>query len=135
MKVKVSQSCLTLCDAMDYRVHGILQAKILEWVVFPFSSRCSHPKDWTQVYRIAGGFFTNWVWGKPALSIYPFSKKDFFSELQECCQWTAFSCKLLQGCFDCNGPLAQSYGSSTAIYLQWLIDLGICQSAWMRKIE
>ena len=59
MKVKVSQSCLTLGDAMDYRVHGILQAKILEWVVFPFSRRCSQPKDWTQVYRVAGGFFTS----------------------------------------------------------------------------
>ena len=36
MKVKVTQSCLTLCDPMDYTVHGILQARILEWVVFPF---------------------------------------------------------------------------------------------------
>ena len=32
MKVKVSQSCLTLCDLMDYTVHGILQARMLEWV-------------------------------------------------------------------------------------------------------
>ena len=61
MKVKVSQSCLTLCDTMDYRVHGILQARILEWVAFPFSRRCSQPKDWTQVYHIAGGFFTSWA--------------------------------------------------------------------------
>ena len=37
MKVKVTQSCLTLCDPMDYMVHGILQARILEWVDFPFS--------------------------------------------------------------------------------------------------
>ena len=35
MKVKVAQSCLTLCDPMDYSVHGILQARILEWVPFP----------------------------------------------------------------------------------------------------
>ena len=33
-----SQPCLTLCDSMDYTVHGILQARILEWVAFPFSS-------------------------------------------------------------------------------------------------
>ena len=33
--VKVAQSCSTLCDPMDYTVHGILQARILEWVVFP----------------------------------------------------------------------------------------------------
>ena len=36
-KVKVAQSCPTLCDPMDYTVHGILQARILEWVAFPFS--------------------------------------------------------------------------------------------------
>ena len=35
--MKVVQSCPTLCDRMDYRVHGILQARILEWVAFPFS--------------------------------------------------------------------------------------------------
>ena len=35
MKVKVTQSCLTLCVPMDYTVHGILQARILEWVAFP----------------------------------------------------------------------------------------------------
>ena len=37
-KVKVSQSCWTLCDPIDYSVHGILQARILEWVAYPFSS-------------------------------------------------------------------------------------------------
>ena len=42
MKVKVSQSCLTLCDPVDYTVHGILQARILEWIAFCFS-RGIHP--------------------------------------------------------------------------------------------
>ena len=37
VKLKVTQSCPTLCDPMDYMVHGILQARILEWVAFPFS--------------------------------------------------------------------------------------------------
>ena len=37
MKVKVTPLCLTLCDPMDYTVHGSLQARILEWVAFPFS--------------------------------------------------------------------------------------------------
>ena len=36
-EVKVTQQYLTLCDPMDYTVHGILQARILEWVAFPFS--------------------------------------------------------------------------------------------------
>ena len=35
MKVKVTQLCPTLCDLMDYTVHGILQARILKWVAFP----------------------------------------------------------------------------------------------------
>ena len=35
--MKVAQSCLTFCDPTDNSVHGILQARILEWVAFPFS--------------------------------------------------------------------------------------------------
>ena len=50
--VKVAQSCPTLCDPMDCTIHGILQAKILEWVAFPFSRGSSHPKDQTQVSHI-----------------------------------------------------------------------------------
>ena len=59
--MKVAQSCPTLCDPMDYTVHGILQARILEWVVFPFSSGSSQPRDQTQVSCIAGRFFTSWA--------------------------------------------------------------------------
>ena len=58
LQVKVAQLCLTLCDSMDCRVHGILQTRILEWVAFPFSRGSSQPRDRTQVSRIAGGFFT-----------------------------------------------------------------------------
>ena len=41
--VKVAQSCPTLCDPMDYTVHGNVQARILEWVAFPFSRESSQP--------------------------------------------------------------------------------------------
>ena len=58
VKVKVTQSCLTLCDPMDYTVHGILQPRILEWVAVPFSRESSQPRNKTQVFCIAGGFFT-----------------------------------------------------------------------------
>ena len=58
-KVKVAQSCPTLCDPMDYIVPGILQARILEWVAMPFSRGSSKPRDRTQVSCIAGGFFTS----------------------------------------------------------------------------
>ena len=47
-KVKMAQSCPTLCDSMDYTVHRILQARILEWVAFPFSRGSSQPRDQTQ---------------------------------------------------------------------------------------
>ena len=56
-----SQLCLTLCDLLDYTHHRILQARILEWVAFPFSRRSSQPRDRTQVSCIAGGFFTSWA--------------------------------------------------------------------------
>ena len=58
-KVKVIQSCPTLCDPMDYMVHGILQARIWEWVAFAFSRGCSQLRDLTQVSCIAGRFFTS----------------------------------------------------------------------------
>ena len=61
MKVKTAQSCPTLCDPVDYTVHGILQARILEWVAFPFPRGSSQPRDRTQVSHIAGRFFTSWT--------------------------------------------------------------------------
>ena len=42
-KEKATQSCPTLCNPMDYTVHGILQARILEWVAVPFSGGPSQP--------------------------------------------------------------------------------------------
>ena len=57
VKVKAAQLCPTLCDPMDYTVHGILQARILEWVAFPLSRASSQPRDETQVSRIAGGLY------------------------------------------------------------------------------
>ena len=59
--VKVTQSCLILCNLMNYTVHGILQGRILELVAFPFSRGSSQPRDPTQVSHIAGWFFTSWA--------------------------------------------------------------------------
>ena len=84
---KSLQSCLTLCKPMDCSppgssVHGILQARILEWVAIPFSRGSSWPRDWTQVSCIAGGFFTVWAtrethtrtfWFLPPLKTQPHS--------------------------------------------------------------
>ena len=60
-EVKFAQSCPTLCVPMDYTIHGILQARILEWVAFLFSRGSSQPRDQTKVSLIAGGFFTSWA--------------------------------------------------------------------------
>ena len=60
-QVKIAQSFVTLCDPVDYTVHGILQAKILEWVAFPFSKGSPQPRDSTQVSCLAGVFFTSWA--------------------------------------------------------------------------
>ena len=57
--VKVTQWRPTLCHPIDYTIYGILQARILEWVAFPFSRGSSQPRDQTQVSLIAGGFFTS----------------------------------------------------------------------------
>ena len=57
-----SESCSVLSDTLcNCIVHGILQARILEWVAFPFSGRSPQPMDRTQVSHIAGEFFTNWA--------------------------------------------------------------------------
>ena len=66
VKVLVAQLCLTLCDPRECSlpgssVHGILQARILEWVAMPFSRGPSWPRDRTQVSCIAGRFFTIWA--------------------------------------------------------------------------
>ena len=58
-EVKITQSCPTLCNPMDYTVHGILQARILEWVAVPFSRGSSQLRDQTQVSHTTGTFFTS----------------------------------------------------------------------------
>ena len=62
----VTLSCLTLGKPMDcsspvFSVRGILQARILEWIVNPFFRGSSRPRDWPWVSRIAGRFFTIWA--------------------------------------------------------------------------
>ena len=77
VKVKVAQSCPTLCNPKDCSlpgssVHGVLQARILELVIVLFSRRSSQPRDGTQVSRIAGRFFT--IWATREASRGPLSK-------------------------------------------------------------
>ena len=52
---------LVVCNPPASSVHGILQARVIEWVAIPFSRGSSQPRDWTQVSCIAGRFFTIWA--------------------------------------------------------------------------
>ena len=90
-ELKVAHLCLTLCNPMDYTVHGILQARILEWVAIPFSRGSSQPKDWTQ-----GLPHCRWILyqlshqGSPRILewvAYPFSRGSSLPRT-----WTGVSC-------------------------------------------
>ena len=75
---------------MDYTVHGILQARVLEWVAFPFSRGSSQPRDWTQVSHIANVFFIPEPQGKPKNSgVGSLSLLQWIFLTQE---WTGVSC-------------------------------------------
>ena len=63
---EVSQLCPTLCDPMDCSlpcssIHGIFQARVLEWVAISFSRGSSLPRDWTLVFHTVGKCFTFWA--------------------------------------------------------------------------
>ena len=94
VKVKVAQLCPTLCHRVDCSlpgsfVHGIPQARILEWVAISFSRGSFQPRDQTQVCLITGRFFTVWAtrktWHSPvfalsSLSFLPFLRPRVSSE-------------------------------------------------------
>ena len=65
---EVTQWCLTLCNTMGCSlpgssIHGIFQARVLEWIAISFSRGSYWPRDWTQVSCIAGTCFTFWTHG------------------------------------------------------------------------
>ena len=77
---EVTQSCLTLCMPMDCSlpgsfVHGIFQARILEWVAISFSRRSSRPRDWTPVSHIVGRHFTIWATREASMDWFKIGKR------------------------------------------------------------
>ena len=86
---------------MDYTVHGILQARIQEWVAFPFS------RDRTGVSCIAGRFFTNWAI-REALSC--FKLQDQWWVLHMCCCLFTKSCPTLLQPHDYSPPGSSAHG-------------------------
>ena len=82
------QSCLTLCNPVDCNlpgssVHGILQARVLEWTTMPFFRGSSWPRNRTCISCIAGRFFTDWA-TREALTPTCFPTSS---------PWSGFSCK------------------------------------------
>ena len=69
------------CSPPGSSVHGILQARKLKWVALPLSrGESSQPRDWTQVSRITGGFFTSWA-TREALMIQQFHSSNSLQQL------------------------------------------------------
>ena len=111
-EVKVSELCPVLCNAMDYTVHGILQARILECIAFPFSRGSSQPGDEIQVSCIIGRFFyqlshkvspriLEWV-------AYPFSSGSSWPRNQ-----TGVSC--IEGGFFTNWAISEALKSHSKV--------------------
>ena len=129
---EVTQSCPTLCNPMDcslpgFSVHGIFQARILEWVAISFSRRSFQPRDWTQVSHIVGRCFTIWAtsWGKSQeeriilLNGYLAMSGDIFN----CQVWVRNAAKHLNNAQD--KPLQQRNTLSKMSIMQRLRNPGL----------
>ena len=87
MKVLATQLSPTLCDTMDCNppgtsVHGVLQVRILMWVVISFSRGSSQHRDWTCVSFIAGRLFTDWATREAQHELCPFPLTRLLACLQ-----------------------------------------------------
>ena len=97
---EVTQSCPTLCDPTESSlsgssIHGIFQARVLEWIAIAFSRGSSWPRDWTPVSRIAGRRFTIWATREAG-------PKESWG-LKNWCFWTVVLEKTLENPLDCKG--------------------------------
>ena len=109
-KLLVAQLCPTLCDPMDCSlpgssVHGILQARILEWVAYPFSRGSSWPRNWAGVSSIAGRFFNSGATREAPV---------------KCESEVAQSCPSLCDPMDCSLPHSSIHGIFQARVLEWV---------------
>ena len=127
-EVEVSQVCPTLCDPMDYTVHGILQARMLEWIAVPFSRGSSQPRNWTQVSLIAGRFFTSWATTEALVlrGSYFISPKKQEPAQALCVELISLVCvshSVMSDSFnpmDCSPPSSSVHGILQARILEWV---------------
>ena len=132
--VLVAQSCPTLWDPMNYSppgssVHGILQARILEWVAISFSRRFSWPRNQTEVSSIAGRRFTVWA-TKEAPKTKRITHQQY--NLAAAVAKSLQSCPTL--CDPINGspPGSSVYGILQARTLEWVAISFSRRSSWLR---
>ena len=126
-----SESCSVVSDSLwsrDYTVQGILQARILEWVAFPFSRGSSQPRDQTQVSHIAGGFFTSWATREDCTNMpeklensaaATAWKRSVFIPIPKSVLVTQL-CLTLCYPMDCNPPGSSVHGIFQARILEWV---------------
>ena len=105
----IAHLCPTLFDPLDCSlpgssVHGILQARILEWVAISYSGGSSQPGDWTQVFHIAGRFLTVWA-----------TREAPWDSIREVAQ----SCPTLCNPMDSSPPGSFLHGILQARILEW----------------
>ena len=79
------------CSPPGSSVHGILQARILEWVVMPSSRGSSQSRDWNCIFCIAGGFLTHWATWETLICLY-------FSQIER-----------LNSCPEVSSPISMPY--------------------------
>ena len=96
VKIEVAQSCPTLCDPMDCSLpgsslHGILQARVLEWVDISFSRGSSWSKDQTQVSHIPGRRFNLWATREAGTSTLPSSDSLGLHTYHSLCHGCSFT--------------------------------------------
>ena len=109
VKVLVAQSCPTFCNPMDWgppgsSVHGILRARILEWVAMPFSRGSSWRRDRTESSALRADSLLSEPPGKPysinrcSLILIEENKKWYFSPLFYCCENCCLKMIVYQKC-------------------------------------
>ena len=130
VSVLVAHSCLTLCDPIGCSppgssVHGILHARILEWVENPFSRGSSWPRDWTWVSHIADRFFTIWIARETRYPLYLYSN-NWWNRTNPAVAAAAAPAKSLQSCptlcdpIDGSPPGSAVPGIFQARTLEWV---------------
>ena len=112
------------CSPSGSSVHGILQARILEWIAIPFSRRSSRLRDRTWVSCIAGRFFTLWAIRKPMICELYLNKT--FSKGKYICSFVRYCQISLPECANLHSHAFTVY--STVLPTDYRYTLNFCQS-------